>query len=168
MILLTDEKHESYEEQWVLCHICQKAFCSNKNHKNDENGKNEEKLEKHLEVKDHCHYTVKFRGTDHSICYLIYKLPKNIPIVIHNAWYDTQFIVQQFAEEFKGESECTRENMESILLFLYRFSEHGNGKTTTHKLKFIDSFRFMPTSLSNLVDNLLEINEEECKACMNG
>ena len=24
----------------------------------------------------------------------------------------------------------------------------------------------MPTSLSNLVDNLLEINEEECKACM--
>ena len=26
----------------------------------------------------------------------------------------------------------------------------------------------MPTSLSNLVDNLSEINKEECKACMNG
>ena len=26
----------------------------------------------------------------------------------------------------------------------------------------------MPTSLSNLVDNLSEINKEECKACING
>ena len=26
----------------------------------------------------------------------------------------------------------------------------------------------MPTSLSNHVDNLSEINKEKCKACMNG
>ena len=31
--------------------------------------------------------------------------------------------------------------------------ECGNNKTITYKLKFIDSFRFMPDSLSNLVDN---------------
>ena len=43
-----------------------------------------------------------------------------------------------------------------------------DGKTIVHKLTFIDSFRFMPTSLSNLIDNLSEINKEECKACMNG
>ena len=34
--------------------------------------------------------------------------------------------------------------------------ECDNGKTVTHKLKFIDSFRFMSTSLSELADNLLE------------
>ena len=35
-------------------------------------------------VKDHCHYTEKFRGAARSICNLRYKVPKNIPIVIHN------------------------------------------------------------------------------------
>ena len=43
-----------------------------------------------------------------------------------------------------------------------------DGKKITYKLKFVDSFRFMLTSLSNLVDNSSEINKEECKACMNG
>ena len=32
--------------------------------------------------------------------------------------------------------------------------ECRNGKIITHKLNFIDSFRFMPTSLSELVDNI--------------
>ena len=41
--------------------------------------------------------------------------------------------------------------------------EHDNGKTTTYKLKFIYSCRFMQSSLSNLVDNLSEINNEEPK-----
>ena len=41
------------------------------------------------------------------------------------------------------------------------------GKTITHKLRFIDSSRFMPTSLSELVDNLSEtFNSIECKSCM--
>ena len=35
--------------------------------------------------------------------------------------------------------------------------ECDNGKTIAYKLKFIDSFTFMSTSLSELVDNILEI-----------
>ena len=34
--------------------------------------------------------------------------------------------------------------------------ELDNGKTIKYKIKFIDSFRFMSSSLSNLVDNLTE------------
>ena len=37
----------------------------------------------------------KFRGAAHSICNLNYKVPKNIPVVIHNASYDTHFIINQ-------------------------------------------------------------------------
>ena len=37
-----------------------------------------------------------------------------------------------------------------------------NGQTITYKLKFIDSFRFMSTSLSKLLDNLSEIYSKKC------
>ena len=43
--------------------------------------------------------------------------------------------------------------------------ECDNRKTISYKLKFIDSFRFMSTSLSSLVDNLSEIYKKECKKC---
>ena len=41
--------------------------------------------------------------------------------------------------------------------------ELDNGKTITYKLKFIDSFRFLSTSLSKLVDNLSEIYTKKCR-----
>ena len=45
--------------------------------------------------------------------------------------------------------------------------ECNNGKTIAHKLNFIDSFRFMSTSLSELVDNMSGIfNSIECKSCV--
>ena len=36
----------------------------------------------------------------------------------------------------------------------------------TYKLKFIDSYRFMSTSLSNLVHNLSRVYDKEFKKCM--
>ena len=39
-------------------------------------------------------------------------------------------------------------------------------KTITYKLKFIDSFRFMSNSLSELVDNMSGIFSIECKSCI--
>ena len=55
----------------------------------------------------------------------------------------------------------------NISLFLYQLKKNDNNKTITYKLKFIDSFRFMPTSLSELVDNTSGIfNSIECKSCI--
>ena len=45
-------------------------------------------------------------------------------------------------------------------------NDNDNSKKITYKLKFIDSYRFMSTSLSNLVDNLSGVYDKECKKCM--
>ena len=57
MIPLTAEEEESYENQ-EICHIYGKEFCT------DENNKKE--LKKMQKVRDHCHYTEKYRVAAHS------------------------------------------------------------------------------------------------------
>ena len=127
----------------------------------DENNEKEFKLKQ--KVRDHCHYTGKYRGAAHSICNLRYKISKEIPVVFHNgSTYDYHFIIKQLAREFKGYFHCLGENTEKYITFSVPIKkEHDNGKTTTYKLKFIDSYRFMQDSLSNLVDNLSDINNKE-------
>ena len=63
MILLTKKEEENYNNQKV-CYICKKEF--------DKSDK------KHHKVRDHCHYTGKYRGAAHNICNLRYKIPKEI------------------------------------------------------------------------------------------
>ena len=59
------------------------------------------------------------------------------------------------------------DNAEKYITFSVPFEkEHDNGKATTCKLKFIDSYRFMESKLSDLTDNLSGINNKECKSCM--
>ena len=85
-------------------------------------------------------------------------------------------MLNQLAIEFKGELNCIGDNMEKYITFSVPIkkevnSDDGNGgkkkKIITYKLKFIYSFRFMPTSLSELVDNTTGIfNSVECKSCI--
>ena len=98
---------QSYEEQEV-CHICKKKFCLDEN-------EDDEKFKKYQKLKDHCHCTGKFRGT--ALCNLRYKVQKNIPIVIHNAGYNTNFVMERLAEDFKGQFHCVEENMEKYITF---------------------------------------------------
>ena len=60
---LTSDEITLYESQKV-CPICNGRFCY------DKNKKKEFKL--YQKVKDHCHYTGKFRGAAHSNCNLQY------------------------------------------------------------------------------------------------
>ena len=56
------------------------------------------------------------------------------------------------------------ENTEKYIAFSVPIKrEHDSGETSIYKLKFIDSCRFMPDSLSSLVDNLSEIDNKEPK-----
>ena len=157
MIPLTYEENKSYKDQ-EACHICEEKFNMDKD---DENYRNKRK------VKDHCHYTGKFRGAADSKCNLNYKIPKDITIIIHSAIYDTHFIINQLVEEFKGELDCIGENMGKCITFSAPIKKKcDNGKAITYKLRLIDSFRFMPTSLSQLLENMSRnFNSIECKSC---
>ena len=73
------------------------------------------------------------------------------------------------AEEFRSENfECFGENMEKYISFsvpIKKERDNDGGETITYKIKFTDSCRFMPSKLSNLVDNLSEIINKDCKTC---
>ena len=80
------------------------------------------------------------------MCNLRYKTLKEIPIVFHNgSTYDYHFIIKQLAKAFGGQFECLRENTEKYITFSVPIKkELDNSKTVMYKLKFIDSFTFMP------------------------
>ena len=62
--LTTKEEIDNYKKK--ICYICKKEF-DKTNYK----------------VRDHCHYTGKYRGAAHNICNLRYKIPKEISVVFH-------------------------------------------------------------------------------------
>ena len=153
MIPLTKEEKEDHNNQKV-CYICKKEFTTSDNNN------------KHYKVRDHCHYTGKYRGATHNICNLI---PIDIPIIFHNgSTYDYHFIIRELVKEFEGNFECFRENTEKYITFSVPIKKRIENKDIeiTYKIKFVDSFRFMATSLSKLVDNLTEgIHNDKCINC---
>ena len=63
IIPLTYEENKSYKKQKV-CYICKKEFNTDKNDGNA--------FKLYHKVRDHCHYTGKYRGAAHNICNLRY------------------------------------------------------------------------------------------------
>ena len=148
MIPLTKEEDNYNKEN--TCYRCKDDFNNDK-------------------VKDHCHFTGKYRGAAHNTCNLRYKVPKNIPVIFHNgSTYDYHFIIKEIACEFEGNFECLGENTEKYITFSVPIKKKIDNKNIaiTYKIKFIDSFRFMATSLSKLVDNLTDnIHNDKCIKC---
>ena len=71
-------------------------------------------------------------------------------------------------KEFEGNFECLGENTEKYITFSVPIKKKIENKDIeiAYKIKFIDSFRFMATSLSKLVDNLTEdIHDDKCVDC---
>ena len=155
---MTDEDEESFQRA-KECHICKKPFGKNENGVRNVGGRNIKKIKiKNVKVRDHCHVTGKYRGAAHASCNLNFKLTDKIPVVFHNLkGYDSHFIMQEigniakkhiyFDEKKKKyydvDINVIPHNMEKYMAFMLGYN-----------LVFIDSFQFMSSSLSNLVNNL--------------
>ena len=89
--------------------------------------------------------------------------------MFHNgSIYDYHCIIKELVKEFESNFECLGENTEKYITFSVPIKKKIENKDleVTYKIKFIDSYRFMASSLSKLVDNLSEgIHNNKCSDC---
>ena len=131
------------------CHICEKKLFRDKI------------TEKILKVRDHCHFTGEYRGAAHNECNLNCKKPLILPVIFHNLQgYDSHLFLKQLAK-VSGDLSTIPSTEEKYISFSKRITvDHyyskNMGKLLPKKfeIRFIDSFKFLQTSLSKLVENL--------------
>ena len=124
------------------CHICKKELLSDK-------------------VRDHCHFSGKYRGAAHNGCNLQCRKPMILPVIFHNLQgYDEHLFIKQLAC-LPGELDCIPSTEEKYISFSkkikvdeYRSRRNGEMIPLYFEIRFIDSFKFLQTSLANLVSNL--------------
>lgn len=133
---ITDEIREQLNSQ-LSCILCDKIFV-----KDDED----------IKVVDHCHITGKIRGFCHQSCNLKCPLPKFIPFFFHcGSSYDFHILIMAFGNKKFKRIKCipkTKENYISFSVYIPTL----NGRSV--ELRFLDSYRFLPESISKLTESL--------------
>ena len=129
-------------EKARVCWICRKEFGESK------------------KQRDHCHFTGKYRGAAHVKCNLQFKKPKFTPVIFHNlSGYDAHLFVKNLGRT-EGNIKCIPNNEEKYISFSKEIvvGEYKNKKgekvEVKHEIRFLDSFKFMASSLESLVGNL--------------
>ena len=111
-------------------------------------------------VRDHCHFTGQYRGAAHNSCNLRCKKPRILPVIFHNLQgYDAHLFIKELAK-IQGKLDCIPSTEENYISFSKNIKvgeyEDYTGLTLpiNFEIRFIDSFKFLQTSLANLVSNL--------------
>ena len=113
-------------------------------------------------VRDHCHFTGRYRGPAHNSCNLKYRKPKSISVFFHNlSGYDSHLFIKKLGSPDKKENiDCIPNNEEKYISFSKTIktgqytNKKGEVKDKTFKIVFKDSLKFMSSSLGALVNNL--------------
>jgi hypothetical protein len=116
--------------------------------------------EKDYKVNDHCHYTGKYRGAAHNSCNLKMKQPKFIPVLFHNLeGYDAHLFIKNLGVS-SGDIKCIPKTEEKYISFTKEVvvdefkDKNGKQKRIKRELRFLDSFKFMASSLDKLTKGL--------------
>ena len=119
---------------------------------------------RNIKVRNHCHYTVLYRGAAYNNCNLKYRIPDRILIVFHNlSGYDTHLFIKELGRKFnKNDIGVIAENKEKYISFNVKINvklagvkyKDGTEVCKNIQLRFIDSSRFMASNLDKLASNL--------------
>ena len=175
MTTLTDDGKIKHEES-KKCYLCNQPFNTNKQSKYYKKTTEVKTVWKNYKkLRDHCHYTGKYRGAAHSLSNLRYQEQRDIPVILRNgSEYDFHLIeisnffhlIKDLAKEFRSDIYCLGGNSEKYISFSVKIDDKKiDNKTINYNLKFIDSVRFMKSSLDSLVNNLSEINIKTRISC---
>ena len=142
LLRMTQEQRVSYSKS-EKCHIC-----------------NEDILTPDDKVCDHCHFTGEYRGAAHQSCNLQCRKPMIIPVIFHNLQgYDAHLFIKQ-SSKLNGDLSCIPSTEEKYISFSKKikvdeYQCRDRGTVSLYlELRFIDSYKFLQTSLANLVKNL--------------
>ena len=142
-IEMTDEDKKDFETA-THCFICGDKFMNSY--------KNEKEAEKYKKVRDHCHFTGKYRGCAHSMCNLNFcNRYFKIPVFFHNMKnYDGHSIIQN------AEKLSNKKKIDVIAQNSEKFINIG-----FDSLSVKDSFSFITASLEKLVSMTKYDNTDE-------
>ena len=142
LLKLTPSEQDSFNKA-EIGHICTEEFLDD------------------IKVRDHCHCTGQYRGAAHNSCNLQCKKPMILPVILHNLQgYDAHLFIKQLSN-IQGVLNCIPSTEEKYISFSkkikvdeYRSKNHGENVSLNFEIRFIDSYKFLQTSLANLVANL--------------
>ena len=137
-------EEEIHHEKATKCYVCDCSFT-------DENCK----------VHDHCHVLGNYRGAACNKCNLGMTMTRTIPVIFHNLkGYDSHLLLPELGK-FNKKISIIPINMQTYMSFsvgnetTYTDDKTGEPKKKEwFNLRFIDSFGFMASSLSQLVVDL--------------
>ena len=151
MDLLISKQWKKYNKA-SRCHTCFEQFGDSK---------------KGPKVRDHCHYTGRYRGPAHRNCNLMYRIPSYIPVVFHNlSGYDAHLFIRELGRYSRDTMKVLAKNKEDYISFSVDVAvdkyvdKEGNEKEKLIELRFVDSFKFMSSSLDSLTRNLVKGGEK--------
>ena len=137
-MIFTEEDEKQFNES-KECWICKEPFKDNK-------------------VRDHCHYTGRYRGSACNSCNLKYKKPNFIPVFFHNlSGYDSHLFIKKLGSTDEKENiDCIPNNEEKYISFSKNIivGKTKNKKPRFFKIRFLDSYKFMKSNLEKLISNL--------------
>ena len=112
---ITPKEQKKFQKA-TKCWICKEELVKDENHKD---------YKKKRPVRDHCHFTGKYRDPVHSICNLQYRKPRFTPITFHNlSGYDFPLFIKNLGTG-SGKIKCIPHNDEWYISFSQVIEVHN-------------------------------------------